>query len=96
MCTVSNMGDAYKRDFYDRWPNLVQTTTSLPPVNLGVPQEDFDALKAEVEELKLLLLAAKRFDDNTGQPECQMDEKVEFIKTLADMLGVDMEEVFGK
>jgi len=60
----------------------------------AVSKEEFDALKKEVEELKQLLKAAKKFDEETGQPDCHMDDKVEFIKKLAEFVGVDLEDIF--
>lgn len=93
MCTVSMIGDGYRDQFPNRWPDL------YPPgaEKLGsVTRAEFEALKQEVEELKKLLLAAKEFDEKTGQPDCEIDEKVELIKKIAEMVGVDMDEVFGK
>ena len=111
MCTVSNLGDQYGRDFPERWPNIpiypqpapvyphVVTTTGTGTLTFDIPEcvskEDFDALKAEVEQLKILLLAAKQYDEATGQPDCEMDEKVELIRRVADLVGVDVDEVFG-
>ena len=62
----------------------------------GVSKEEFNALKKEVEELKQLLKAAKKFDEETGQPDCHMDDKVDFIKKLAEYVGVDLEDIFKK
>jgi hypothetical protein len=62
----------------------------------GVSKEEFEALKKEVEELKQLLKAAKKFDEETGQPDCHMDDKVDFIKKLAEYVGVDLEDIFKK
>lgn len=59
-------------------------------------REEFEALKKEVEELKKLLLAAKEYDEKTGEPDCEIDEKVEVIKKIAKLVGVDMESVFAK
>ncbi|WZO97296.1 hypothetical protein EP7_004321 [Isosphaeraceae bacterium EP7] len=56
---------------------------------------EFDALKREVEALKKLLGEAKRFDEVTGQPDCEMDSKVKFIRQIADAVGVDLKDVFG-
>lgn len=47
-----------------------------------------------MEELKLLLKAAKRYDEQVGEPDCEADEKVAIIKALAEQLGVDVDEVF--
>lgn len=97
MCIVSMIGDQWGRDFHRRYPDLLDRT-SYP---FGTPahlQNNFDPeiikLRKEVEELKKLLLAAKVYDKETGQPECQVDEKVASIKAVAKALGVDMKGVF--
>lgn len=105
MCVVSNIGNQYRQIFPDRWPNWTPPEPFMPmPPNTYPPLEpikpadvsvdEFNALKKEIEELKKLLLAAKKFDEATGQPDCEMDEKVGFIKKLAELLDVDMKEVF--
>ena len=109
MCTVSNIGDGYRDNFPPRWPNVPvwpqqPTGVPYPPQPNIVPdptvyaplvsKQEFDALKKEVEELKQLLKAAKKFDEETGQPDCHMDDKVEFIKKLAEYVGVDLEDIF--
>ena len=72
-------------------PNLAQYIVRQdPPVTFA----EFFKLKAEVEELRRLLMAAKKFDEETKQPDCEMDEKVAFVKKLAEYVGVDMKEVF--
>ena len=104
MCVMSNIGDQYQRDFPIRWPAanpIVYPSTTTSPIfgDLhpdAVSKEDFAALRKEVEELKILLLAARRFDEATGQKDCEMDEKVAFLRGVAEFVGVDLEEVFGK
>lgn len=59
-----------------------------------VSREEFDRLRREMEELRRLLKAAKRFDEQTGQPHCELDEKVDMVKRVAKMVGVDMQDVF--
>lgn len=89
---VSNVGDGWAEKFPDKYPQF------HPPhiYPAGVSQSDFDALRKEVKELKELLKAAKKFDAATGQPDCEMDEKVKLIKAIAKLVGVDLGEVFGK
>ena len=70
--------------------------TPVPVFTPAVSKEEFEALKKEVEELKQLLKAAKKFDEETGQPDCHMDDKVDFIKKLAEYVGVDLEDIFKK
>ncbi len=91
MCMVSAVGDNFKDSFPNKWPQFNQ-----PFPAPEVSRADLDALRKEMAELKKLLSAAKKFDDSTGQPHCEMDEKVDLIKKLAALVGVDLEDVFGK
>lgn len=92
MCMVSNISDGWSDKFPKQWPQI-----KLPYIySQGVSQSEFDALKREIQELKKLLKAAKKFDQLTGQPDCEMDEKVKLIKAIAKLVGVDLGDVFGK
>lgn len=102
MCAVSAIGDNWKLTFPDRYPNLPPASPSIPgypytpfPNINHVSRQEFDQLKAEMAELKKLLLAAKEYDAKTGQPDCETDEKIALIKKIAEMVGVNMDEVFG-
>lgn len=99
MCFVSFVGDSYSQTFPHRWPGMAPyvqpnlptiTITQQPEVN----REEFEALRKEIEELRLLLIAAKHFDEVTGQPDCEMDEKVDLIRRLAELVGVDLDDIF--
>ncbi len=57
-------------------------------------QEEFDELKKEVELMKKMLEAAKIYDKDTGQPDCEMEEKIDFLKKVAKLVGVNLEEIF--
>lgn len=85
MCAVSNIGDSWQNVFPERYPWYPYTSPT---------REEFDILKAEVWEFKRLLLAAKRFDDATGQKDCEMENKIAFMKSVADYVGVDLKEIF--
>ncbi len=90
MCVVSNIGDTYRDMFPKQWPNVPANPVYPIP---EISRHEFEALRKEVLELKELLKAAKKFDDATGQPDCEMDHKVKFLKQIAEALGVDMSEV---
>ena len=92
MCVVSAVGDNYRDRFTQQWPNWDKYVSTYEAP--AVTKEEFEALKAEVEELKKVLKAAKLFDEATGQANCEMDDKVELIKRLAETLGVDLEDLF--
>lgn len=110
MCMFSAVGDNWGRQFPNRYPwvqpyipdpyplpNPYTPPTPITTVTIsGVSQEEFDRLKREVEDLRELLLAAKKFDEETGQPDCQDDDKVDLIRKVAKLVGVDVDEVFGK
>lgn len=102
MCVVSMVGDFYA----DKWRELYKMPPQTPaqqpvipsiwPVFNNVSREEFDALKLEVLTMKELLKRAKLYDEQTGQPNCEMDEKVAMLKKIAEAVGVDLSEVFGK
>jgi len=88
MCTVSMIGDHFGEKF--RRPEYFWLTNVTHP-----SQQEFDALKREVEEMKALLKRAKLYDEANGEPDCEMDEKVALLKRIAEVVGVDLTEVFG-
>jgi tRNA U34 2-thiouridine synthase MnmA/TrmU len=61
-----------------------------------VSREEFEALKKEVLEMKALLIKAKEYDERNNEPNCEMEDKVKLLKQVADMVGVDLKEIFGK
>lgn len=101
MCVVSMVGDHYRDTFPKKeyWPGI-QPHINPPPHIYITPQEitraEFDALKKDVEEMKELLKRAKKYDEETGQPDCEMDEKVALLKQVAKLVGVDLSEIFGE
>lgn len=74
-------------------PWVVTPGSITPGSPNGPTQEDFDKLRNELEAMKKLLRAAEKFDSATGQPECESDEKVAFLKKLADLLDIDLSDV---
>lgn len=94
MCSVSFVGDTFTDRF--RLNPAIQPNTQLnyiiPP---QVTRAEFDALKAEVELMHDLLKAAKLYDEENGEPDCEIAEKVELLKRVAELVGVDLADVFG-
>lgn len=62
----------------------------------AVTQEQFDELKKEVEELKLLLARAKKYDENNNEPNCEIEDKMIFLKKVAALVGIDLDAVLQK
>jgi hypothetical protein len=60
-----------------------------------VTKAEFDKLKQEVEELKQRLAEAKAQDEREGNPDCETEEKFTLIRKIAEIVGVDLEDVIG-
>jgi hypothetical protein len=90
MCIVSMMADHWRTNLPQQpyYSNVISAPAEIT-------RYEFDALRRDVLELKELLKAAKKYDEATGQPDCETDEKVELIRRLAKIAGVDMSEIFG-
>jgi hypothetical protein len=88
MCVVSAIGNQFQQTLPNQWyyPHILSSEVS---------RAEFDTLKRDMTELKELLKAAKKYDEATGQPECETEDKVALIKKLAAIVGVDMKEIFG-
>lgn len=94
MCTVSYIGDQASRSIPEQYP---WTTQYIYHNVVDVPsREEFEALKRELEALKELLKAAKKYDDATGQPDYEVDEKIDTLRKLAAIVGVDLDEIFER
>jgi hypothetical protein len=95
MCIVSNVGDWGRDELPKRFPDWLPQSpadkwTPTPP-----SREEFDRLRKEIEELKAMLKKAKELDKAMGLPDCQMESKIEFLRKCAELVGVDLDEVFG-
>lgn len=93
MCVVSMIGDHYD----DKWREpfngkLINTGTTY--TFTGVSQKEFDDLKKEVEEMKQLLIKAKIYDEKNNEPDCEVEDKVAFLRKVAEAVGINLEEVF--
>lgn len=89
MCVTSMIGDYYQ-ERYDHHPLQPLTWINMPP---AVSRDEFDALRKDVEEMKELLKRAKDYDERTGQPDCEIEDKMAMLRRLADLLGVDLSSV---
>lgn len=87
MCVVSNIGDNFRTTIPQVYPWVV-TNPNAPS------REEFESLKKTVEKMKKQLEAAKKQDIEEGNPNCEMEEKVEFLRRCAKIVGVDLGNVF--
>lgn len=105
MCAVSMVGDHYR----DKWNQQPWAQPAMPYQPMGgigaaigaqpmqyVPRYEFDKLKAEVEEMKALLIRAKAYDEANNEPHCEIEEKMALLRNVAKMVGVNLDDVIGK
>lgn len=87
MCTVSMIGDVYSRKFREEYPQIyIHPQLGSPAIS----RAEFDQLKKEVQDLRLLLEAAKEYDRKNNEPDCQMEEKVKLLRRVAELVGVEL------
>jgi hypothetical protein len=100
MCVVSMIGDHYREKFTQpqQWPGIQpylqpNQTFVLPP---PITREEFDSLKKEVAEMQVLLRRAKLYDEQNGEPGCEMEEKMARLRRLAELVGVDLDSALPR
>lgn len=104
MCTVSMVMDHYWDEWQRKYinpPYSPSTTPGLPgfPTQKPAytPQQPFSSplvpqiTKEEVEEFRRLLERAREYDRKNNEPDCEMQEKRDRIKKLAEELGVKID-----
>ena len=99
MCMVSNIGTAAGGAIPGQYPCVqpwINPQPNTPPPSIdSVSRAEFDALRREMEELRKLLVAAKEYDKATGQPDCEIEDKVALLKKHAEIVGVDLDDVLA-
>lgn len=92
MCVYSMIGDHYNDKWKEQYPTVVGTGTGS--INIySVSREEFEELKKDVAEMKALLKRAKIYDEEHGEPDCQKDEKIALLRKMAELVGIDLEDV---
>lgn len=102
MCVVSFIGDHYSRKYtypyevYPSQPPFPNEKETLPDIarrltnNQTVTREEFDKLKESVKEMKELLIKAIEYDKRTGQSECENEDKMQLLRQIAKLVGVEL------
>ena len=99
MCTVSMIGDHFHDKWTDPWPYqtipapLAPTVTISPHYPPEVTKAEFEKLRQEVLEMKALLKRAKLYDEKNGEPDCEIEDKMELLRRVAKAVGVDLDDV---
>lgn len=94
MCVYSMIGDHYNDKWREQYPQVIPSSGSSTTWNItGISREEFEELKKDVQEMKSLLKRAKIYDEEHGEPDCQKDEKIALLRKIAELVGVDLEDV---
>ena len=95
MCAVSMIGDFYGDQFRQKpwFPQGPQPWVVNHPSEIS--RAEFDELKRQVAEMKELLKRAKDYDERNGEPECEIDEKMDVLRKVAKLVGIDLDDVIG-
>jgi hypothetical protein len=88
-------------NYRDKWYPYYQEVTQpvSPPArtfvfpNLYPTREEVDQLRREVEDMRELIKRAKIYDAQNNEPDCELEEKVEFVKGIAALVGISLEDV---
>ena|SRR5271166_5403652 len=105
MCVTSMIYDHYNDKYpftvpqpytpYVPLPSIPPTPTQwifTPPLTA----EEIADFRKDMIEMKKLLERAREYDRRTGQADCELAEKKDKIKKLAEALGVDVSFVDAK
>jgi hypothetical protein len=84
MCVVSNIG-VMGREMWP-YPWSPQTYPAQPAPYTGPTREQF-------EEFLELMRVARKFDVATGQKDCPAEDKIKWMRELAQFLGLDPAKV---
>lgn len=98
MCFVSYVGDSYGEKFPKKYPWLdgmqqASGTSTAGGFVYGVTRTEFEALRDDVKEMKEILISAKLYDESNAEEPCFKEEKVELLRRIAELVGVDLEDL---
>lgn len=105
MCVVSMVGEHYNDKWkpfkYHHWP-AIEPWPDSPKVPypgarpiIPVDRVEFDDLKKQVEEMIALMKRAKKYDEDNNEPDCEVDEKMDLLRKVAKLVGVDLDKEVG-
>ena len=95
MCTVSMVADHYRDMFVPKpWFPKPGVPWHVSPPS-AVSREEFDELKRQVSEMAELLKRAKIYDERNNEPDCEIEEKMELLRKVARLVGVDLDRAIN-
>jgi hypothetical protein len=85
--------DHYRDDWSKQKPWVLPQPPLYPqpPSSGDISRAEFEELKRQVAEMIKLIKRAKDYDAKNGEPDCEMDEKMEVVREVAKFAGVDLD-----
>ena len=103
MCAVSMIGDHFGQQIPQQYPwtqpgsgGAGGTSGTIIYQQTGPSQADFDALKRDILQMKELLKKAKIYDEQTGQKDCEMEDKIKALRDIAVLVGISLDDIFTR
>jgi hypothetical protein len=95
MCVMSMVMDHYHDEWIRRYYlPVIPLQPVLPfPIIPAVPAPALQPTPAEIDEFRRLLERARQYDRDHNQPDCELEEKRQKLKKLAEDLGVKIDFV---
>ena|SRR5258708_4876608 len=101
MCATSMITDHTTTIIPNRYPELFaqpgivgpQVYFDQTPVRLASIESQLITLRNELLELKKLIQAAQAYDRATGQEECESEEKIDKLRKICDVAGIDLSDI---
>lgn len=99
MCVVSMIGDQAVKTWPPQYPDIWKDR--VLPTDIDTLRNNTDAqritelerqlrdLTREFEIFRGLITAGKQYDIDNEEPHCEQDEKVEILRKVAKLLGVE-------
>lgn len=94
------IGDYYRTSIPQQWGWTDKIHVQPAPEPFQVPdyvtKKELDELKKEMQQVKELLKRAKDYDAKNNEKDCEVEEKMEFLRKVAGLVGIDFDELLGK
>lgn len=91
MCVYSTVVDHYQKKWQPQ-----DFTGTFQCYEDYVARRQIAELRKQVEELVELLKAAKKIDDATDQKDCEDVDKLDLLRQVAALVGIDLDAAVAK
>lgn len=76
-------------------PRVYPTQPVIPGQLIGIPEvtrEEIEEIRKDIAELKDWLKRAKKYDEDNGEPDCEIAEKMDRLRQMAKIVDIDLDD----